>query len=116
MATLNTTLTLASTDVTSDTLNMTVTDSLSVTKDIITISKVQLSISDLTLHATTYSKSYLYFKNLDSSINITVSFGSTVSLELGALEFGFLPWSGANAIVVAAASGTPYLEYALFEA
>ena len=53
---------------------------------------------------------------MDSSINITVSFGSTVSLELGALEFAFFPWSGASAIVVAAASGTPFLEYALFEA
>ena len=117
MATLTPTLTIASTDATSDTaFTFTVTDSLSVTKDIIAISKVQLTTSDLTLHATTYSKSYLYFKNLDSSINITVSFGSQVSLELGALEFAFLPWSGAGAIVVAAASGTPYLEYALFEA
>jgi len=116
MATLNATLTLASTDITSDTLSMTVTDSLSVTKDVITPSKIQLSTGDLTLHATSYTKSYVYFKNLDSSINITVSFGTQVSLELGALEFAFLPWSGAGAVVVAAASGTPYLEYALFEA
>ena len=116
MATIVPTLTITSSDVSSDSLSLSVTDSLSVTKDVITPSKVQLSISDLTLHATTYSKSYLYFKNLDSSINITVSFGSQVSLELGALEFTFLPWSGAGAVVVAAASGTPDLEYAIFEA
>ena len=116
MATLTAKLTLTSSDATSDALSMSVTDTLSVTKDIITPSKILLTTGDLTLFATTYTKSYLYFKNLDSAINITVSFGSQVSLELGASEFTFLPWSGAGAVVVAAASGTPYLEYALFEA
>jgi len=116
MATLTAKLTLSSSTVTSDSLNLSVTDTLNITKDVIAPSKIQLSTGDLTLFATTYSKSYLYFKNLDSAINITVSFGTQVSLEIGALEFTFLPWSGAGAVVVAAASGTPYLEYAIFEA
>ena len=116
MATLTAKLTLSSSNATSDQLNLSVSDTLSITKDVIAPSKIELSISDLTLFATSYTKSYLYFKNLDSAINITVSFGSQVSLELGASEFTFLPWSGAGAVVVAAASGTPYLEYAIFEA
>jgi len=98
-----------------DALALTVSETLDVTKDIKGVSKTQLSTGDLTLYATSYGKSYLYFKNLDGSINITVSFGTTVSIELGAGEFAFLPWSGAAAVVVAAASGTPFLEHALFE-
>jgi|TARA_R110000823_G_scaffold38251_2_gene103208 hypothetical protein len=116
MATLTAKLTLSSSNATSDQLNLSVSDTLSITKDVIAPSKIALSTGDLTLFATSYTKSYLYFKNLDSAINITVSFGSQVSLELGASEFTFLPWSGAGAVVVAAASGTPYLEYAIFEA
>ena len=117
MATLTPTLTLnGSAADFGSALTLSVTDTLDITKDIIGPAKVQLTTGDLTLCATTYTKSYLYFKNTDAAINITVTFGATVSLELGPLEFAFLPWSGANAIVVAAASGTPFLEYALFEA
>mgnify|MGYP003138070218 FL=1 len=117
MATLNVTLTLASTDATSDTLDMTVTDSLAVAQKVIAPSKIQLSTGDLTLFASgSYSRSYVYLKNLDSSIAMDIDFGSTASFNLAALEFAFFPWHGSQNIVATADSGTPYLEYAIFEA
>ena len=61
MATLTPTLTLVSTDATTDILSFTITDQLSVTKAVIGPSKVQLSTGDLTLlAASSYTKSYVY--------------------------------------------------------
>ena len=117
MATLTPTLTLVSTDVSSDEINFTVTDSLNISKAVISPSKIALSTGDLTLlAAASYTKSYVYFKNTDSSINIQVKFGSTANILLAAGEFAFFPWDSGNNIVVASVSGTPVLEYALFEA
>jgi len=60
MATLIPTLTLSSTDATSDTLSFTVTDQLSITKKVITPSRVTTSTGDLTLFASS-SYSSLFF-------------------------------------------------------
>jgi len=117
MATLTPTLTLTSSDVSSDSLALSVTDSLTVSGDVISPSRVALTTGDLTLlAAATYGTSYVYLKNTDGSIAINVDFGSTLSVKLSAGEFAFFPWEGSQNIVVAAASGTPVLEYALFEA
>ena len=45
-----------------------------------------------------------------------VDFGSTASFNIRPGEFAFFPWHGSQNIVVAADSGTPILEYALWEA
>ena len=117
MATLTPTLTLTSTDATTDQLAFSVTDSLNITKAVIGPSKIATSDSDLTLlAAASYTKSYVYMKNTDDTINIQVKFGSTANLLLAAGEFTFFPWDSGNNILVASASGTPYLEYAVFEA
>ena len=117
MATLVPTLTLTSSDATSDELNFSVTDSLTVTGDTVSISRVALSTSDLTLFASgTYSRSYVYLKNMDSTIAMDIDFGSTASFNIKPGEFAFFPWHASQNIVVAADSGTPVLEYALFEA
>ena len=116
MATLTPTLTLKSSDATSDTLDFSVTDSLSVTGDTVSISRIALSTSDLTLLTTSYGKSYVYFKNTDSSIVMTIQFGGDSTFTLGAGEFAFFPWNGGANIVALSASGTPLLEYALWEA
>jgi hypothetical protein len=117
MATLTPTLTLTSSDISSDSLSLTVTDSLTVSGDVISPSRVALTTGDLTLlAAATYGTSYVYLKNTDSSIAINVDFNSTLSIKLSAGEFAFFPWEGSQNVVVAAASGTPVLEYALFEA
>ena len=117
MATLTPTLTLASTDVTSDELSFSVTDSLTISKKVVNISRVALSTSDLTLFASSsYSRSYVYLKNTDNSIAMDIDFGSTASFNLAAGEFAFFPWHGSQNIVAVADSGTPTLEYALWEA
>ena len=116
MATLTPTLTLTSSDATSDELSFSVTDSLSITGDTVSISRIALSTSDLTLLTTSYGKSYVYFKNTDSSIVMTIQFGGDSTFTLGAGEFAFFPWNGGANIVALSASGTPLLEYALWEA
>jgi len=117
MATLTPTLTLTSTDATSDVLSISVTDSLAITKKVVNISRVTTSTSDLTLFASgTYSRSYVYLKNMDNSIAMDVDFGSTASFNIKPGEFAFFPWHASQNIVVAADSGTPILEYAIFEA
>ena len=117
MATLTPTLTLTSTDVTSDELSFSVTDSLSIDKKVVNISRVTTSTSDLTLFASSsYAKSYIYLKNTDGSIAMDIDFGSTASFNLAAGEFAFFPWHASENIVVVADSGTPILEYAIFEA
>ena len=117
MATLIPTLTLSCADGTTDLINFSVTDSLNITKAIISPSKIALSTGDLTLFAAaSYTKSYVYLKNTDDTINMQIKFGSTANLLLAAGEFAFLPWDSGSNIVAAAVSGTPYLEYAIFEA
>jgi len=117
MATLTPSLTLTSTDTTSDTLSFTVDDSLTISGDIIGPSRVTTSTGDLTLLANgSYTKSYVYLKNTDSSIAINVDIGTQLSIKLDAGEFAFFPWESSADVVVASASGTPVLEYAVYEA
>ena len=117
MPTLTPTLTLTSTDVTSDELSFSVTDSLSIAQKVVNISRVTTSTGDLTLFAaSSYSRSYVYLRNMDDTIAMDVDFGSTASFNLRPEEFAFFPWHGSQNIVVAADSGTPVLEYALWEA
>ena len=83
MATLIPTLTLTSSDATSDELSFSVTDSLTVTGDTVNLSRVALSTSDLTLFASSsYSRSYVYLKNLDASIAMDIDFGTTASFNI----------------------------------
>ena len=117
MATLIPTLTLSSTDTTSDLLSFTVTDSLTISNKVITPSRIATSTGDLTLFASaSYSRSYVYLKNMDDTIAMDVDFGSTASFNIRPGEFAFFPWHASQNIVVAADSGTPILEYAIFEA
>ena len=117
MATLTPTLTLTSTDATTDQLAFSVTDSLNITGKVISPSRVVTSTGDLTLFASSsYSRSYVYLKNMDDTIAMDVDFGSTASFNIKPGEFAFFPWHASQNIVVAADSGTPTLEYAIFEA
>ena len=119
MATLTSTLTLSSAagDITSDALAVSVSDALTISGSVVSLSRVATSTGDLTLFASSsYSRSYVYLKNTDSSIAMDIDFGSTASFNIRPGEFAFFPWHGSQNIVVAADSGTPILEYALFEA
>ena len=116
MATLIPSLTLSCADGTTDLINFSVVDSLNVTQDIVAPSKIKLTTSDLEIGPTTYGKSYVYLKNTDDTIaiNIEITDGNS-TMQLAAGEFAFFPWTGASGIVAFSASGTPYLEYAIFE-
>ena len=117
MATLIPTLTLSSTDTSSDLLSFTVTDCLTISNKVIAPSRIATSTGDLTLFASaSYSRSYVYLKNMDDTIAMDVDFGSTASFNIRPGEFAFFPWHASQNIVVAADSGTPILEYAIFEA
>ena len=117
MATLTPTLTLTSTDATIDQLAFSVTDNLNITKAIISPSKIALSTGDLTLlAAASYTKAYVYLRNTDDTIAMDIDFGTQLSIQLAAGEFAFFPWDSSGNIVAKSASGTPSLEYAIFEA
>jgi len=117
MATLIPTLTLSSADATTDLINFSVVDNLTITGKVIGLSRVVTSTGDLTLLASSsYSRSYVYLKNIDDSIAMDVDFGSTASFNIRPGEFAFFPWHASQNIVVAADSGAPVLEYAIFEA
>ena len=117
MATLTAKLTLTSSTVTSDSINVTVTDTLTIANKVIAPSRIKTSTTDLTLFASSaYSRSYVYLKNMDTAIAMDIDFGTTASFNLAAEEFAFFPWHASQNIVVAADSGTPVLEYAIFEA
>jgi len=127
MATLNTTLTLASTDTSSDTLNMTVTDSLTVVSPIVSISKIT---------ATTTGGNSIIVPNLDSPRYVYLkhtglnSAGSTSGadkvvvetadgtqiMELKISEFAFFPFyaGGAGLLQLQTSANTVQVEYAFF--
>jgi len=117
MATLVPTLILTSTDTSSDELGLSVTSTLNIAKAVISPSKIALSTGDLTLlAAASYTKSYVYLKNTDDTIVMDIDFGTQLSIQLAAGEFAFFPWESSGNIVAKSASGTPFLEYAVFEA
>ena len=93
MATLTPILTLTSTDITSDVLSFTVTDSLTISNKVITPSRIATSTGDLTLFASSaYSRSYVYLKNMDDSIAMDVDLGSTASFNIRPGGFACFPW------------------------
>jgi len=117
MGTLNAKLTLSGTDLTSDVLNMTISDLITVEKDVefkrITISTTASNI----VAGGLYTKSFVYVKNIDSAIDINLvkSEGGDHYMTLGPGEFGFFPWATLVDLAADAASGTPVLEVGIFE-
>tara|TARA_R100000808_G_scaffold23032_1_gene50615 strand:+ start:99 stop:461 length:363 start_codon:yes stop_codon:yes gene_type:complete len=119
MATLTAKLTLTSSDATSDSLNLAVTDALSSANDVVQKRIATSTTAAVFLAAADYGKSYLYLKNLSTTtaerIDIRASTGGTDIIQLGAEEWCFFPWAGAHDLAYDAASGTPVLEIMLFE-
>tara|TARA_R100001510_G_C7501568_1_gene105042 strand:+ start:184 stop:561 length:378 start_codon:yes stop_codon:yes gene_type:complete len=124
MATVTPTLTLVSADALVDKLNLTVTNSLTITGDAIYGSAVMATGSDFTLSPKgSPVNTYVYMKNMStdntaktgSAENIDVELGSVNVALLGPGEFLFLPWTGETALNMRSTSSTPTLEYAIFE-
>ena len=121
MATLTPTLTLTSTDATSDSLNLTLTDSLTSTGAVLNSIVETSTTATVFLAAADYGKSYVLLKNLSSTASekIYIRSGGTGTanvLELGALEFAFFPWASDEDLVYDADAGTPAMEVLVFEA
>ena len=126
MATLNVTLTLASTDVTSDTLNMTVTDSLTTGQYATGISRTTVTnvgANNIIQPRTDGQTYYLYVKHTgtsDGSTAVTTTLnveltGDVVVGKLAAGEFCFIPLGGHSlGAQLQSSSGNIVAEYAYF--
>ena len=118
MATLNATLTLSSTDVTSDTLSMTVTDSLTTTTPSIGISRVTITTADNQelVDDGTSGVFYFYAKNTDSTnFVILQTVASQQYARLSPGEFCFFPVNDGNGLEARADTASIVLEYAYWK-
>ena len=127
MGTLTTKLTLTGSNLTSDILSMSLSKVLTVAGDV-KLSRVATSATKANLLlAASFGKSYVYLKNLDASIVISIGMdteaddtidnnATDIFMTLGAGEFAFFPWDASTDIVADAAAGNPVLEVLLFEA
>ena len=126
MATLNATLTLASTDLSSDTLNFTVTDALTTGQDFRALSRTTVSntgANNIIQPSTDGQIYYLYVKHTGTSdgstavtttLNIELT-GDVVFGKLAAGEFCFIPVGGHSlGVQLEASSGSIVAEYAYF--
>ena len=114
MATLTSKLTLTSSNATRDTLNITVTDTLSVGEPSVSLSRISIATDASTNLRTTSDSSitYMYLKNMDATNVITVKTdGAVAFLDLSPGEFAFLPLKGAVGMEVQANTAACILEY-----
>jgi hypothetical protein len=114
MATLTAKLTLSSSNTTSDSLNLTVSETVSVGEPSVSLSRISVATDAATnLRATSDSSiTYIYLKNMDSTNVITIKTDGAVSfLDLSPGEFAFLPLKGAVGMEVQASSAACILEY-----
>ena len=127
MATLNTTLTLASTDVSSDTLSMTVTDSLTTVAPsvgISTITSTTTGNASIILPSVDATR-YVYVKHLglnsaggssgSDQVKVETADGTEI-IRLSKDEFAFFPHyaGGAGLLQLEATANTVQVEYAYF--
>ena len=119
MATLTPTLTLASSDMNGDVLNLSVTDSLEILGQVTTKQVATSTSSAIFATAANYTKSYVYLKNLTSTaaeiITIEKADGGDEYMTLGAGEFAFFPWASSVDLFADAAQGTPTLEVRIYQ-
>ena len=119
MATLTPTLTLASSDMNGDVLNLSVTDTLAVLGQVTTKQVVATTTGVVFAAAANYTKSYVYLKNLSTVpaeiITIEKADSGDEYLFLGAGEFAFFPWASLVDLALDAATGSPVLEVRIYQ-
>tara|TARA_R100000008_G_C3547953_1_gene148632 strand:+ start:393 stop:758 length:366 start_codon:yes stop_codon:yes gene_type:complete len=120
MATLTVKLSLISSNATTDSLNLNITDTLTFSNDVIQKRFATSTTAAKFLEADDYGKCYVYLKNLSTTAaeKIYIRTGATDSAnihEIGAGEFIFFSWAGDEDLNYDADSGTPVLEMLLFE-
>ena len=115
MATLTPTLTLTSSDATSDTLSLSVTDTLTVTAPSIGISKITITTADNQELVDEAGSAiyYFYAKNTDTSNFVVLQ--TTASVQYARLspgEFAFFPINDGAGLEARADTASCVLEYA----
>tara|TARA_R110001583_G_scaffold109576_1_gene258375 strand:- start:2498 stop:2860 length:363 start_codon:yes stop_codon:yes gene_type:complete len=118
MATLTPTLTLTSSNLTSDSLSVSVTDSLSIAGDVIQKRIATSTSSAAFFTASGFNKCYVFLKNIDATdtIEIEKADGGDEFMSLAPGEFAFFPWDGTLDMFADATANTPVLEVMIFEA
>ena len=128
MATLTPTLALTSTDVTSDALSFSVTDSLTVGPPAVGLSKVAINVAggaDVTLVASSAGNKYVFVRHTTfqadgetaSSNEVVIDFGTTDSIRLNSGEFAWFPAKASTAVTaVSNHTSTILVEYAYWTA
>tara|TARA_Y100000310_G_C20380063_1_gene667658 strand:- start:284 stop:649 length:366 start_codon:yes stop_codon:yes gene_type:complete len=116
MATLTPTLTLTSSDTSSDALSLTVTDSLTVTTPMLDSSRIAIATgSAQAVIASNSAFSYVYVKNqsgTNSTDYIQVKLGGDAKIKLDVGEFCWLPLYSTQAVTAEAYGGACTVEYA----
>ena len=117
MATLKPTLTLISSDATSDALSITLTDILTIGEPSINMSRVDVTTGAATeLIAAVAVRCYIYIKNMDASNAINVRMvDDSVFSELDGGEFMFFPCKASTGVEVIALSATTEVEYGFWK-
>ena len=118
MATLTPTLTLTSSDATSDSLALSVTDSLTVTAPAVGISRLTITTADdqELVDEATSGVFYFYAKNMDSTnFVILQTTGSVQYARLSPGEFCFFPVNDGNGLEARADTASCVLEYAYWK-
>ena len=119
MATLSPTLTLVSTDATSDPLNFTVTDSLTVAASgNVGLSRITITTADNQelVDEATSGVYYFYAKNTDATNFVVLQ--TTASVQYARLspgEFAFFPVNDGNGLEARADTASCVLEYAYWK-
>ena len=114
MATLKPTLTLISSDATSDALSITLTDTLTTGEPNITMARVDVTTGAATelIASSVAVRCYIYIKNMDASNAINVRMvDDSVFSELDGGEFMFFPCKASTGVEVIALSATTEVEY-----
>ena len=118
MATLTTKLTLTSNNATNDTLNLSSTDTLSVTEPTTGISRKSIATgSAQDVLATNSAFSYVYIKNASSSNAaawLQVKLGGDAKIRLDVGEFAFIPLYSGQTVQAEAQTAACVIEYAQF--
>ena len=118
MATLKPTLSLSSTDATSDALSFSVTDSLTVTDPSVGLSRKTITTADNQeiVDEGTAGAFYFYAKNTDASNFVVLQ--TTASVQYARLspgEFCFFPVNDGNGLEARADTASCILEYAYWK-
>ena len=118
MATLTPTLTLVSTNATSDSLSVTATDSLTIGEPTTGLSRQSIATgSAQDVLASNSAFSYLFIKNASSSnaaAFLQIKFGGNVVIRLDVEEFAFVPMYSGLTVQAEAYTAACILEFAQF--